>query len=315
MTDDPRREPIAVHDRRIDGPHGDIPVRVYRAAGEPDPPALVWLHGGAFVGGDLDMPEADWVSRQLAARGITVVSVCYRLAIEGVHYPIPSDDGLAAFEWVTSRTSELGIDATRIAIGGASAGANLAAGIALRCRDGALTQPCTVVLAYPLVHAVPPEPTPRLATRLATLPPRIQQLNSRIGEINLNYAGTVDVFDDPYAFAANSEVSGLPPVFVLNADTDMMRPSGEAFAAAIALAGGDVLVMYEPGTVHGYLNQPGSPTATRSIDRISTWLRGPIGPLSQHPRRVRQRCQDTPGSAEAAASAARTCGGPAIVDR
>jgi acetyl esterase/lipase len=97
--------------RVIDGPHGGIPVRVHH----PDGPALtglVWAHGGAFFGGDLDMPESDWVARQFAARGITVVAVDYRLApvldwVTGVagdpagrvHHPVASEEVTAAFTW------------------------------------------------------------------------------------------------------------------------------------------------------------------------------------------------------------------------
>ena len=76
-----------------------------------DRPALVWLHGGAFVGGDLDMPEADWVARQICDRaGAVVVSVDYRLAVGGVTYPVPHDDTVAAVRWVRDSAADLGID-------------------------------------------------------------------------------------------------------------------------------------------------------------------------------------------------------------
>ncbi len=79
--------------------------------GDTNRPGLVWLHGGAFVGGDLDMPEADWVARQICDRaGAVVVSVDYRLAVGGVTYPVPHDDVVAAVRWVRDCADDLGID-------------------------------------------------------------------------------------------------------------------------------------------------------------------------------------------------------------
>lgn len=104
-------------------------VRVYPAT-NPNGSGLVWAHGGGFAFGDIDMPEADFVARTLAAAGTVVVSVDYRLATDGIHFPVPLDDVVAAWEWASKRRGELGID--RLAIGGASAGGNLAAAAALR---------------------------------------------------------------------------------------------------------------------------------------------------------------------------------------
>jgi acetyl esterase len=262
----------AVSDREIEGPHGPIPIRVYRPEHSALGTGLVWLHGGAFTMGDLDMPEADWVSRELAARGITIVSVFYRLAVDGIHFPVPSDDCVTAFEWANDNVVELGITPGRLSIGGASAGGNLAASVGLRLRDAALNEPSSLVLSYPLLHLILPLPSPALAEKLLTLPPQIQALNTRVGEITANYVVGSDDEKNPYAFPALGDVTGLPPVFVLNADVDILRPSGEAFAASIALAGGEVRSGFEPGTMHGYLNQPDTPEALSSIGRIAAWL-------------------------------------------
>src|SRR3954470_19012881 len=119
------------------GPHGPVPVRIYTPAGDGIArPCLVWAHGGGFVGGDLDMREADWVAREICARaGAVVVSVDYRLAVDGVCYPVPHDDVVAAVAWVRDTAADLGIDPSRLSIGGASAGGNLTAGTALKLRD------------------------------------------------------------------------------------------------------------------------------------------------------------------------------------
>ena len=131
--------PCAVGSAASTGPHGTIPVRTYVPLQRRRPggrAGLVWAHGGGFRGGDLDMPEADTVARELCHRAnAVVVSVDYRLAVGGVAFPVPHDDVVAAFRWVARNCVELGIDPARIALGGASAGANLAAGAALHVRD------------------------------------------------------------------------------------------------------------------------------------------------------------------------------------
>jgi acetyl esterase/lipase len=92
--------------------------------------------------------------------------------------------------------------------------------------------------------------------------------------INLNYAGSSELLDDPVVFAANGEVSDFPPTFILNAEADDLRPSGEAFSAQLRQAGVGNRLAFEPGTVHGYLDVPGAVEALRSIDRMSAWIKG-----------------------------------------
>src|SRR4051795_2356886 len=164
---------VATRDDAVPGPHGPVPVRIYT----PDSPTgagLVWAHGGGFIGGDLDMREADWTAREIAARaGAVVVSVDYRLAVGGVCYPVPHDDVVAAVTWVRDAAGDLGVDPARISIGGASAGANLAAGAALKLRDRDGWVPAALLLAYPSLHAAVPPPSPALAATLAELPPPV----------------------------------------------------------------------------------------------------------------------------------------------
>src|SRR5436190_93282 len=142
-------EGVTVEDRTFDGPHGPIPVRTYRSQRAPasSAPAFVWNHGGGWVGGDLDMPEADATSRRIAL-GIdgVVVSVDYRLVPAHV-FPVPVDDVVAAFEATVAAADQLGIDAARIGLGGASAGGHLSALAAARVAP----RPTAVVLVYPAV--------------------------------------------------------------------------------------------------------------------------------------------------------------------
>ena len=270
----PELASVAVRDVAIDGPHGDVPGRVYR---RPDATGatgagLVWVHGGAFIGGDLDMPEAHWVSLALAARGTTVVSLDYRKALRGVHYPMPSDDVLAGWCWTAAHADELGIDPGRLHLGGASAGGNLAAGVTKRLRDGAGPLPVSLVMVYPVVHAVLPPLSAELEATLAADEATTTAATDTFRDMARQYAGSDAALDDPYAFAASGDVAGQPPVLVLDSETDFLRASGEAYAQALAAAGVAVTVVTEPGTSHGHVNGPDMPGALASIERLATWI-------------------------------------------
>ncbi|MDQ0894373.1 alpha/beta hydrolase [Agromyces ramosus] len=240
-------------------------------------PGLVWAHGGGFVAGDLDMPEADWVARTLAARGITVVSIDYRLVGDGCRYPAPSDDVLAAWRWTLDNAGELGIDPARTAIGGASAGANLVTGAVLRLLAEAVSTPLPagVFLAYPTLLAVQPAPDAALRALLDADPAA-----DRFGPANVRamYEGYLGgpVDDAPLAAvpgrAAASELAGFPPVLMINDEADELRVSGEAFAATLVEAGVPLELVVEPGTEHGHLNRPGEPAASDSIERVVRWI-------------------------------------------
>ncbi len=269
----PDRSDVDVRDLSIPGRHGIIPGRLYASPVGRGGAALVWLHGGGFVAGDLDMPEAHWVSLELAARAIPVLSVDYRKCLDGVHFPVPSDDVLDAWLWATDHVSELGASGDGLHLGGASAGAALAAGVTKRLRDGAGLLPASLLLVYPIVHPELPPAGEELTAALdgpdqGTFTPEL------VRDINVNWAGEESNLTDVYAFAANGELSGQPPVFVLNSEMDSLRASGETYGTQLAAAGVPVRVEYEPGSRHGHLNEPLLPAATRSIDRMAAWLSG-----------------------------------------
>jgi acetyl esterase/lipase len=263
---------IVIRETAAEGPHGPIPVRIYSPAEGGVSPGLVWNHGGGFAFGDLDMPEADWVSRSLAERGIVVVSVFYRLAVDGVRYPVPSDDVVAAFRWVAAHAAELGIDPARLSLGGASAGGNLAAGATLRLRDEGDVLPDRVVLAYPVLHAELPPLSTELTDATSALAEESRFSPERVRSMNLSYAGSESMLFDRYAFPANADPTGHPPVLILNSEADTLRASGEAYAALLVTHGVTVRSQYEPGTEHGHLNRPDEAAAQRSIQRIVSWL-------------------------------------------
>ena len=279
---------VNVRDDVAPGPHGPVPVRIYRppAADGTARPGLVWLHGGGFIGGDLDMREADWTAREICAcAGAVVVSVDYRLAVGGVSYPVPHDDAVAAVDWVRDVAESLGIDDTRISVGGASAGGNLAAGAVLRLRDRDRWMPAALVLAYPALHAVVPPPSRTLATALAELPPFFQRPVGEGDPLSENYLGGPLSSADGYAFPAGAVLDGLCPTLVLNAEYDHLRASGEAFAAALAMAGVDVRQVLVRGLLHGFLNQPAelAPVARcldLMADMVASHRAEPVAPLA-----------------------------------
>ena len=280
-------------------------VRVYPAR-EPNGSGLVWAHGGAFAFGDLDMPEADWVARSLATRGTTVVSVDYRLAPAPAGLPLlarrcgrgtassirpASDDILAAWSWTVDNAARLRIDPERLAIGGASAGGNLATGAVLRLlASDATARPALVVLAYPTLLAVQPAPPPELRAALDAHPEADGfGPDSVRGMYEIYLGGPVD--DAPlYAVpgtATAEDVAEFPPTLMINGEVDELRVSGEFFAATLAAAGREIEVVTEAGTTHGHLNNPQLPAASVSIDRIATRLAALRSPRSPPPPRSR----------------------------
>lgn len=253
-----------------------VPARLYHSP-EPSGELLVWVHGGAYVTGSLDMPEANWVALALAARGIDVVSVDYRKALRGVSHPLPSDDVLTAWQWALGNAP----DGRRLSLGGASAGAALAAGAVLRLRDEGRTMPASLVLAYPIVHPKLPELNLDITENIEELVPSLVFTHQLVDEMSRNYVGEHGDLEDPHAFAGNGTLTPHPPAYILNSERDALRASGELYGKQLAEAGAIVTVDLEPGTTHGHLDQPHCDGAKRSIDRIVTWLIGIKAPRDQ----------------------------------
>jgi acetyl esterase len=277
ITGAPEPPQVETRDEAAAGPHGPVPVRVYLPAEPgPDRPALVRVHGGAFVGGDLEMPEADWTARQICERaGAVVVSVDYRLCTGGVHYPVPHDDVVAAFRWVRDNAPELGIDAARVALGGASAGGNLAIGAALKLRDEDGRPPAALLPIYPVAHAVLPAPSASLAAKLADVPDLLRFFPPQTRWFNENYLGGPLSGADGYAFGALAVLEGLCPTLVINAEYDDLRSSGEDFVARCALAGVDVRQVTAAGMLHGFLNtRPDIEPVGQALDLMAEVVAG-----------------------------------------
>ena len=291
-----------IYDVPLAGGGFDFRVRVY-PADTPNGSALVWLHGGAFMFGTLDMPEADQVGRRLSALGTTVVSVEYTLApLDGAtslgpppedsgapspeeiqaeieaagprsRFPVASLQTVAAFDWAVENAERLGALPTRIALGGASAGGNLSTGATMRLRDRGTSVPSLLALVYPSLHDGIVPANAELTELLKDVPAsRIFTPESRDG-INRNY---LPDGDDPhgYAFPGGHDVAGFPPVLMVNAELDSLRASGEAFASELALASVDVHVVRQRGAMHGYLNEIGHPASERTLTVIGNAVAG-----------------------------------------
>ncbi|OBI08454.1 lipase [Mycolicibacter heraklionensis] len=254
---------VEVRDIVLPGPAGDIPARHYRPVGGGAKCLLVFYHGGGFVIGNLD--SHDPICR-LTCRDadVAVLSIDYRLAPE---HPAPAafDDALAAFRWAYDHAAELGGIPGRVAVGGDSAGGNLAAAVALRSRDDSGPAPILQWLIYPVTDCT-------AQTRSRTL----------YGDGFLLTKHDIDWFTDQYVGRSQvdptdprvspllaGDLSGLPPALVAVAGFDPLHDEGEAFAAALREAGVVVDLRRMPSLTHAFINLfplgGGSATATSEL--------------------------------------------------
>lgn len=238
-----------VDERRIPGPAGELAIRCYRPLGAEGPlGALVYFHGGGFVLGGLD--GHDGVCRQLSVEsGGAVVSVDYRLAPEA-RFPAAPEDCLAATRWVHANADSLGVDPARVAVGGDSAGANLAAVVAQLLRDAEGPALVFQLLVYPVTDwRTMDSPSYRenadgyFLTRLAC------------GWFREQYARDEADWSDPrFSPLLAKDLSRLPPALVVTAEHDPLRDEGEAYAAALREAGVAAAATRYDGTIHGFFS-------------------------------------------------------------
>jgi acetyl esterase len=259
---------LSIDDREVPGPVLPVPIRVYLPQ-TPTGTGLLWMHGGGFGSGDLDLPEADGTARFLAARGVAVVSSHYRLAVDGVLFPAPVDDVRAAWTWAV-QDSDLPVRTGHWHIGGGSAGATLAASVTIQAVAGLAPRPASVLLAYPGVHGIMPPTTPQAQAAIdraeRVITPEIQR------KIALDYVGSAELLTDGVAFPGHADLTGFPPTLVQVCELDGLRPSGEAFAAELIMAGVEVHYLLEAGTEHAHLNEPESAAARHTLEALSRWL-------------------------------------------
>jgi acetyl esterase len=232
------------------GPNGPIPLRLYRGVGAGKgglQPALIYFHGGGWVIGDLE--SHDQACRALAnATRCTVVAVDYRLAPEH-KFPAAVEDAVAATQWIAANAAGIGIDAARLAVGGDSAGGNLAAVVALHARDRGGPKLLFQLLIYPSTD---------MALEFPSHFRHADQLPLR--------RTTMQWFVDHYLRAADDKAdwrasplrsgnfTGLPPALVATASFDPLSDEGEAYAKALEKAGVPVTLQSFAGQIHGFLS-------------------------------------------------------------
>jgi acetyl esterase len=242
--------PVAeCRDLVLPGPRGGVAARLYRPEGA-DGAGLVYFHGGGWVLGSLD--SHDGLCRRLAlAAGATVISVDYALAPEAP-FPAGLDDCVAALAAVRAGAAGFGIDPARLAVGGDSAGGNLAVAACLTLRDAGAPLPAVQLLLYPAVDLSMRHPSHATFAEGHFLTRAFQAWCHRH---YLSAGG--DVADWRVSPLAAPRLAGLPPALVLTASHDPLRDEGEAFALRLAAAGVPATLWRIPGQIHGFLPMDG----------------------------------------------------------
>ena len=235
----------AVQDRRIPGPDGDVLVRIYTPEGDGPFPILVWYHGGGWVIGDLE--SADPTARHLCkGAGCVVVSVDYRLSPE-TKFPGPAEDCYAATVWAADNADSIGGDASRLAVGGDSAGGNLAAGISLMAADRNGPAIVHQLLVYPVT-----ERNYETASYVDNAEGYMLARDAMRWYWDAYLSNDADA-SNPYAAPMQAgSVAGQPTALVITAEYDPLRDEGEAYGRRLQEAGVDTTISRYDGMIHGF---------------------------------------------------------------
>ena len=235
----------AVEDLSVPGPDGAIPIRVFTPAGRGPFPVLVWFHAGGWVLGNIEMSDA--TCRHLTHEaGCVVVSVEYRLAPEA-KFPAAPEDCYAATRWVAESGDRIDVDATRIAVGGDSAGGNLAAVVAQMCRDRGGPSLAHQLLVYPVVERNLETPSYRENKEGYLL--SMAMMEWFWG----HYLRDQSEADEPYVAPIKAkDLSGLPAAHVITAQFDPLRDEGESYAQRLMEAGVPTRCERYDGMIHGF---------------------------------------------------------------
>ena len=238
-------EPVGkVDDRTITGASGQIPARIYTPVGKGPFPVLVYFHGGGWV---IANPEIyDATPRALVNLvNCIVVSVDYRRGPEQ-KFPAAHDDANAAYEWVVKNASSMNGDPTRIAVGGESAGGNLAVAVAMAARDRKLQAPVHVMSVYPIAGS-------NTDTESYRQNAMAKPLNKVMMEwFFKNYLRSDADRKDPRIDLVNANLKGLPPTTIVTAEIDPLRSEGQQLAERLKSAGVQVDARNYDGVTHEF---------------------------------------------------------------
>lgn len=238
-----------VEDRRIPGGAGGVPVRIYTPTGQEPFPLLLWFHGGGWVLGSVNTHDA--TCRRLAGQaGCCVVSVDYRLAPEA-KFPAAVEDCYTATLWAAKNAALLHADPRKIAVGGESAGGNLAASVALLARDQGGPSLVQQVLVYPVIQRNFGTPSYRDNGQGYWLTRETMEWFW-----GLYLRDEADATDPRAAPILARSLAGLPPALVITAEFDPLRDEGEAYARRLADAGVPTARTRYTGMIHGFFGRP-----------------------------------------------------------
>lgn len=239
-------EGVTATDSTVSGPGGDVPIRRYRPMGAGDQGCLVYFHGGGWVVGDLESHNG--ICAEIAAKaGVTVIAVDYRLAPEDP-YPAAHDDCWSVLTDVAAYPDTYEIDPLRLGIGGDSAGANIAAGLAFRARDLEAPAIAAQFLVYGAFGGTFDLPSYIEHAEAPMLTTHDMRTYHRL------YCGDDALPPGPLASPLSAEsFEGLPPAFIQPAAVDPLRDDSVEFAAALGNAGVEVELSVEHGLTHGWL--------------------------------------------------------------
>ncbi len=259
---------VGWEDTKIAGPEGapEVEVRIYRPKeAAPNRPAVLYIHGGGFCVGSVDM-EHEGALRPCADLGAVVVSVEYRLAPE---HPFPAgfEDCYAALVWMGQNTEQLAIDPDRVAVMGGSAGGALAAGVALAARDRGGPRLCFQVLNIPVIddRMDTPSMTDFVDTPMWNRSSAVKSWDYYLGDSR----GDVS----PYAAPGRAtDLRGLPPAYVATMEFDPLRDEGIGYALRLLQAGVPVELHQFPGTFHGSAVIPSAEVSRRCSDEMMAAL-------------------------------------------
>ena len=251
------RQLARVEDRTIPGPGGAIPIRVYAPHTGGDLPALIFFHGGGFVVGSVE--SHDRLCRIVAAEAeCVVISVEYRRAPEH-KFPAATDDALAAFRWIRDHASEIGVVADRIAVGGDSAGGNLAAGVCLQCVRLSERGPMYQWLVYPVTDST------KESYSRKTFAEGFYLTRSAITWFMDCYLRSDADLSHPLVSPLIAEsVAGVAPAWVMTAGFDPLRDEGTAYAKRLIEAGVETTHRNYPSLFHGVFSMTGVLPAARA---------------------------------------------------
>lgn len=259
-------EMASVVDRTVPGPDGEIPVRIYRPRDDTGLPVTVFFHGGGWVIGDLD--SHDHLCRVLASKvDCVVVAVDYRLAPEA-KFPAAVDDAWAATEWVATHADELGVDATRLAVAGDSAGGNLAAVVSNIARDHEHVEIIQQALIYPVTDGTCDRPS------MTENAEGYMLTRNAMDWFHGHYSASEDDLTDPRYSPILADLTGAPPAVVVTAGFDPLRDQGNAYAVRLSEAGVEVDHAEFETMFHGFVSMDAAiDVASEAQDRVAAALR------------------------------------------